>query len=125
MIVLSKGYKLPETGDFGDVWFPALEDNIQQMNDHTHNGTDGERLSGINLQASTLTVLVGSFVDQGNGYYRATVTVPSARLVDEMVITVKDPTTKDPIFGKLEKLSATQFYIHINTPQTVEVYFGV
>jgi hypothetical protein len=42
-----------------------------------------------------------------------------------MVITVKDPTTKEPIFGKLEKFSATQFYIYINTPQTVEVYFGV
>lgn len=125
MIVLSNGYKKPETGDFGDVWFPALEDNIDLMNDHTHDGTDGERIPGINLVASTLTVASGSFVDQGNGYHRATVTVPSARQVDETVITVKDPTTKDPIFAKLEKLSATQFYIYINTVQTVEVYFGV
>ena len=40
MIVLSNGYKLPETGDFGDVWFPALEDNIQRINTHNHDGTD-------------------------------------------------------------------------------------
>jgi hypothetical protein len=72
-----------------------------------------------------LSVLVGSFSDQGNGYWRTTVTIPSSRLVDEMVITIKDPTTKDPIFGKLEKLNSTQFYIYLNTPQTIEVYFGV
>ena len=125
MIILSKGYKLPQTGDFGDTWFPALEDNINLSNSHTHNGVDGEKISGINLLASTLTVLAASFADQGDGYWRSTVTVPSGGLVDNYVVAVKDPTTKDPIFPKLEKLSATQFYIYLNTVQTVEVYFGV
>lgn len=125
MIILSKGYKLPETGDFGDVWFPAMEDNINLQNSHTHNGINGEKISGIDLASSTLTVLAASFADQGNGYWRATVTVPGGGLVDNFVVTVKDPTTKESIQAKLEKLSATQFYIYVNTVQNFEVYFGV
>lgn len=125
MIILSKGYKLPETGDFGDEWFPALEDNTQLQNDHTHNGLNGEKIEGINLQSSTLTVLSGAFADQGNGYYRATATVPGGGLVDNFVVAVKDPTTKEPIFLKMEKLSATQFYLYTNVVQNFEVYFGV
>lgn len=125
MIILSKGYKKPETGDFGDVWFPALEDNIDLQNSHDHDGIDGEKISGINLLSSTLTVSSGSFADQGNGYHRATVTVPGGGLVDNFTITVKDPTTKDVLYPKIEKVSSTQFYIFINTVQSVEVYFGV
>lgn len=125
MQILSKGYKLPETGDFGDVWFPALEDNINLMNSHAHTGTDGERISGIYLKASTLTVLAASFADQGDGYWRATVTVPNTDLVDYHTIVVKDPTTKDPVGLKVEKLSANTFYLYTNTVQDFEVYFGV
>ncbi len=125
MIILSKGYKKPETGDFGDIWFPALEDNIDLANTHSHNGVNGEKISGINLLASTLTVLAASFADQGNGYHRATVTVPSGGLVDNFVVAVKDPTTKDAISLKMEKLNSTQFYLFTNTVQDFEVYFGV
>lgn len=125
MIVLSKGFKLPQTGDLGDVWFPALEDNITQLNSHSHNGVDSEQLTSLSLVASKLTVASGSFTDQGNGYWRATVTVPLSNLVDNFVINIKDPTTKDPIYLKIEKLSPTTFYIFTNTVQDVEVYFGV
>lgn len=125
MIVLSKGWKKPETGDFGDVWFDALEDNIEQSNSHDHDGVDSEKIVALNLTKSTTTVVSGSFADQGNGYWRATVTVPLSKLVDDFVITVKDPTTKEPIYLKIEKLNATQFYLYTNTVQDFEVYFGV
>ena len=127
MVLLSKGFKLPETGDLGSVWFPAMEDNINQMNTHDHDGSDSEKIKAINLinTGSTLTVAGGSFVDQGDGYWRATVTVPSLGTVDNFVVTAKDPTTKDPIFLKMEKLSSTQFYIYTNVVQSFELYFGV
>lgn len=125
MIILSKGYKKPQTGDFGDVWFPGLEDNIDLGNSHDHDGVDGEKIQAINLVASTTTVLAASFADQGDGYYRATVTVPGGGLVDNFVIAVKDPTTKEPISLKMEKLNSTQFYLFTNFVQNFEVYFGV
>ncbi len=125
MNILSNGYKLPETGNFGDEWFPALEDNITLVNGHTHNGTDGEQLAGGYLVATTLTVASGSFADQGDGYWRATVTVPLSGQVNDLVVTVKDPTTKEPIALRMVKLSATQFYLYTNFVQNFEVYFGV
>lgn len=125
MIILSKGYKKPQTGDFGDVWFPALEDNIDLQNSHKHDGVDGEKISALDLVASTATVLAASFADQGNGYHRATVTVPGGGLVDNYVIAVKDPTTKDPVLLKMEKFSSTQFYLYTNFVQNFEVYFGL
>lgn len=125
MIILSYGYKKPQTGDFGDVWFPALEDNIDLVNSHNHNGVNGEKINAISLVSTTLTVLAGDFVDQGDGYWRAPVVVPSGGLVDNYAIQVKDPTTKDIINLKIEKISSTSFYLYTNTVQNFEVYFGV
>ena len=123
MIVLSKGWKLPETGDFGNVWFPALEDNINQMNSHDHDGVNSEKISGGNVKATSVTVTSGSFSLVSAGVYRATVTVPNAGLVDESKAVVKDPTSKNIMLLNQEKLNSTQFYIYINIPQNCEVYF--
>ena len=125
MIILSKGYKKPQTGDFGDVWFPALEDNIDLSNSHNHDGVDGEQIDSISLNATKATVLAGAFSDNGDGYWKALVTIPTGKLVDNFCVTVKDPTTKDVIHAKLEKFSSTQFYIYLNVVQTVEAYFGI
>jgi len=125
MIILSKGFKLPETGDFGDVWFPALEDNIQQLNDHDHNGVNSPKISAVALTGYVDTVLQAAFIDQGNGYYRALISVPGGLTVDNFVITVKDPTTKDIMYLKQEKFNASSYYLFTNSPQNVEVYYGV
>lgn len=125
MITLSKGFKKPESGDFGDVWFPALEDNIQQLNDHAHDGVDSEKIDSQNLTATTVTALVGSFVDQGDGYWRTTVATPGGALLSNFAIGMRDPTTFEPIFGKMVAASAVTVYVYLNSPQTIEVLFGV
>lgn len=125
MQVLSKGWKKPETGDFGDTWFVALEDNIERSNSHSHNGLDSERISTVSLIAEFLLVNSADFADQGDGYHRALVTIPSGALLDNLAITCKDPTTKDQIYLPVAKVTATTFYVYTNTVQDVEVYFGV
>lgn len=120
---LSYGYKKPATGDLGDVWFPALEDNIDRLNGHSHDGTDSAKLQSTSTKASHSTVASGSFVDQGDGYWRATVSMPAGTDFDDYLIIVKDPSTQDQMYLKVEKLSDTQFYIYINIAQDVEVYF--
>lgn len=124
MQTLSKGWKKPETGDFGDIWFPAMEDNIDQMNSHNHDGIDSEKIDISSVQKLTQTVLNTDFVDQGDGYHRALVTVPGGFLVDDFTIVLKDPTTKDQIHAKIEKVSGVTFYIYTNTVQNFEVYYG-
>lgn len=126
MQILSKGWKLPENGDFGDVWFPALAFDIAQMNSHKHDGNDSEKISSQDLVASgPQTVLDATFVDQGNGYWRSTVTVPNTLSVDTFCITIKDPSTKDVMHLKTQKLNSTQYYIFMNVVQTIEVTYGV
>lgn len=125
MQTLSKGYKLPETGDFGNVFFPALEANIQLANSHKHDGVDGERISAIDLDSEVSQVLVGSFANIGPGVNRALVTVPNGRLFDDVCVTAKDPTTKEVFYLQFERVSSTTFYVYMNIPQTIELYFGV
>lgn len=117
MQTLTYGFKKPQTGDKGSVWFPALEDNIQQMNDHTHNGTDSSRLSVTALTTLTQTVSSGSWsaVSGQAGTYRQLVTTPpSVTSLDEVVVTFKHGTTKDVIHLTYEKQSANTYYLYIN-----------
>lgn len=72
MDVLSYGYKKPQDGDTGDVFFPAIEDNIQRVNDHTHDGVNSAFIASqspsatINLFSPAGT---GAVVDQNNPYF--------------------------------------------------------
>lgn len=121
MIVLSNGYKLPETGDFGDVWFPALEDNIQRVNDHTHDGSNSNKLPATSLTGVIQTISSGSFAGSA-GVFTATITVFGGTVdVDNKHFIFRDPTTKEPLYLKYTKVSATQIEVTINEVQDVEV----
>lgn len=122
MQVLSFGYKLPETGDFGDVWFVAIEDNITRLNAHTHDGTNSSKITSSSISAVTQTVVSGSFGLVGTKF-EATVTAVGITNIDEYAIHVKDPTTKDPIYLEVEKVSTTQYKLFTNTVQDFEVYY--
>lgn len=125
MQVLSYGYKLPETGDFGDVWFPAMEDNITRLNGHKHDGVDSARLSSNDLIVEVVEVDSGDFADQGDGYYRATVATPTGNAVEDYTVTVRHPTTYEQIYLKTAAASLTTLYVYTNTVLDIEVVFGV
>ncbi len=124
MQTLSNGYKLPETGDFGDEWFPALEQNITQLNSHTHNGIDSELISINAFDAVMVDVAAGSFVDQGNGYWRASVSIPNSGDISEYSVLVRDQVTKEQIYLKVEKFTANSIYVYTNYVQDFEVHFS-
>lgn len=122
MIILSNGYKLPETGDFGDVWFPALEDNIQRVNDHNHDGADSETLDATAFEGITQTVLAGSFAPSGDEFVASGVTLAGGSIdVDNKNIQFRDPTTKETMYLKWEKNTQTQIDIYTSFVQDVEV----
>lgn len=122
MIVLSNGYKLPENGDFGDVWFPALEDNITRLNSHDHDGLNSNKLESKNIKATNETILGASFTASGNAF-RTLITMPTGLLFDDCAIIAKDPSTKDQVYLKIEKFSVSQYYIYTNIVQDFEVYY--
>lgn len=109
MLTLSYGFKKPETDDTGDVWFPAMAANMQQLNDHSHNGTDSARLT-----ATTQSLLAASWsADLGGGSYRQLVTMPAGLTFDAVTIEVR-LSNGTVIHPTITKVSSTTFYVYVN-----------
>lgn len=116
MLVLSYGYKKPETGDKGDVFFPALEFNIQRLNDHSHNGTNSAKLTALAIEAISHVKLAAGWVAVVGeaGTYKQTVTVPAGVDLDELCPLILDNTTKKYLSLCVQKLTSTTFEVSIN-----------
>ena len=121
--ILSNGYKLPEVGDFGSSFFPDLEFNIQRLNDHSHDGNDGNRLNASSIVAQTSIISSGDFTNISPGVNRALITLPATMAVDTTSIQVRDLVTKEQVFLKIEKFSATQVYVFSNLITDYEAMF--
>jgi len=122
MQILSNGYKRPETGDLGDVWFPALEDNITRLNSHNHDGSNSEKLTSSSIDVVTDNVVTGDFAVNGTDW-EATKTVPLGFEVDKTQIFFRDPTTKETMYLRIERLNITQFKVKSNQPVNAEVVY--
>lgn len=107
---LTYGYIQPVNGDKGSTWFPALNDNIQQLNDHAHNGVDSAPISGANITSGSVTIPAASWVSDGTGRFRQDVTVPAGYNMDSYSIIFK-LSTGEIILPSITRLSATSFRI--------------
>ena len=117
MIVLTFGRKLPETSDKGNVFFPALEDNITLNDAHDHDGTNSKALQSHNMTPGTLAVDLTGYSVSGN-LYRKTVTMPSGYEFETSHISVRlngGTRDKEQIFPKMEYVSATSFLLYMPT----------
>lgn len=112
--VLSKGFKLPTTGDRD--WWTQLEDNITQLNSHDHDGTDSEQISTNNLSKSTGSIASGSWsaVSGEAGTYKQTVTVPTGYTVDLTDIKFYITSSGIQIHPSVRKVTATTYDVFIN-----------
>jgi hypothetical protein len=107
---LSYGYIQPQSGDKGSVWFPALNDNIQQLNDHNHDGVTSSLLPATSVAAATVSIPAAGWVADGTGRYRQDITVPAGYNMDTFSILFK-LSTGEIILPSISRLSATSFRI--------------
>lgn len=107
---LSYGYIQPQNGDKGSTWFPALNDNIQQLNDHDHNGINSAPIPSTNISSGTVSIPAASWVLDVTGRYRQDVTVPAGYNMDNYSILFK-LSTGEIITPSITRLSATSFRI--------------
>lgn len=124
MITLSNGYLQPETGDRGNTFFPALESNIQRLNDHTHNGTDSEMLDPESIAGLTdsVSLIPANWTLHTNGIYRAPVVMPGNKLFD--TTTIRCVVNGRFAYLDIEKITSNTFYAYINDPSlTVTVLY--
>lgn len=67
----------PATGEKGNIWFPALENNLEKDDAHSHDGVTSTKLPPSSISKVLVAVPDGDFAVQPNGWYRATVIVSS------------------------------------------------
>lgn len=114
MQTLTYGFLKPQTGDRGSVYFPALEDDIQQLNDHTHNGVDSALLSSSAFTAITQSIASGSWVLVSGGTYQQTVTVPAGiTTLANWRVEFLDASGHQQ-YLTMERVTTTTFKVYIN-----------
>lgn len=113
MQTLSYGYQKPQTGDLGPVLFPAMENNIQRLNDHNHDGSNSAQLTRTAVASSTQTLSSASWSATSNGNYRQSVTMPAGFDFDTISMQFR-LSTGQQIHPTIERISDTSFYVYIN-----------
>lgn len=120
MRTLTYGLKLPETADPGETWFGALEDNIEQLDAHTHNGTDSPAITGVvAVDLSTQSILAAAWVAEAGstGLYYQDITLPTVLSVqlqfDEVAMEFRT-SAGAVIYPDVVKLSATSYRVKVN-----------
>ena len=68
MIVLSYGFENPQSGDPGSIWFAALNNNIVQLNNHTHDGVTSAPLAPGSTVAAKLTIPASGWTGSAGNY---------------------------------------------------------
>lgn len=116
MLTLSFGFKKPLSNDKGPQVFPAMEDNIQQLNDHTHNGVNSSKLPGSSLEPTTQVLLAAGWVLVANGHYNQTATLPGGLLYDKVTLRFRLNSTGHDVFPTVLKASATQYTVYFDDP---------
>jgi hypothetical protein len=115
MITLTYGLKLPETGDKGSTWFPALEDNITQLDGHTHNGVNSGKVSSSSIQKLFQSILAANWVavGDGTGRYRQAITLVGSVPFDGTDILLQD-ASGNKYYLEIEKINASSYYVYTN-----------
>lgn len=124
MITLSYGYKQPQNGDTGAVWFPALNFDIQRLNDHTHDGVNSAFIDAANIARASASVLNANWVADGTGRYKQTVSCPVGYDMDNFAMTTRI-AGGDLIHPTIDRVSSTSFTIYtLDNTLDYEVLFS-
>jgi hypothetical protein len=123
VLTLSYGYKRPQSGDRGALWFPAMEANIERLNDHDHDGVDSSLLSAGVIVKGSVTVAAASWTLLSTGKYKQTVTCPAGFNMTDHIPSVR-LATGHIIHPTIEKVSNTTFDIYtLDNSLTLTVIF--
>ena len=93
---LTYGLKKPESGDRGTSVFTDLEDNIDLLDDHNHDGVNSALIPSTSIAKESLGIGAWSGPNS-NGLYTALLTFPSGRLPEDSIVKIQDATTKEDL----------------------------
>ena len=113
---LSYGYKKPQTGDKGSVFYPDLEFDIQRLNDHNHDGSNSALLTSTSVTAVVQTVSSAGWaaVSGQPGTFSQNVSMSAGTAFDTHAIEIRNSTTKEKLYLSVTKTGAAAFDVFIN-----------
>lgn len=120
METLSYGYKKPENGDTGDVILPSYQENVQKMNDHTHDGQNSARVQQTRQQLTAGSWQ--SFPVPLQPYY-AELNMPDGMTFDNTVIIFTDFVNGSVVPLDVVKTGDTTFTVYSNNPTDYWILF--
>ena len=107
---LSYGYINPQNGDPGSTWFPALNSNIAQLNNHNHDGVTSAQLAATSIASASVSIPSGSWSLVEAGKYEQTVNAPSGFNMTQYSIMFY-LSTGEIVVPSIQQLSSTSFKI--------------
>lgn len=114
-IVLSNGYIKPESGDKGSSFFPQLEQNIQRVNDHNHDGVNSNKIPPSSLAFFSSDILNSNWGSPVNGVYSQVITVPgSIAEVNDYDVHFYNTSNGHRLLLSMERQTATTYRVYIN-----------
>lgn len=110
MTTLTYGYLLPGNPDTGDLVFPALQQDIQQLNDHDHDGANSAPLAVFTASIPSANWVAAPI---GGGSYRQLITVPDGLEYDNVDLWFR-LSSGEFVYPSVERVSGTTFYVYTN-----------
>jgi len=113
---LDYGYKKPNSGEAGNIFCPVLEDDLEQLSTHDHDGVNSALISTSDLNKNTVTLVIASWVASDELYYQ-TVEFPTGYNHTNCMITAKivsGSSEGSVINPTIVKTDATHFNLFVN-----------
>lgn len=112
--IIDYGFILPNTGDKGSVWFPALEHNITQLSTHTHDGTNSAKITSTNIVCVTQAVAAADWVADGGGTFVQEKTLPNDANYADVYIMLKKSNGEQLFLDVKLGTSAKKYKVYSN-----------
>jgi hypothetical protein len=118
MQTLSYGYQIPGDGEKGPTVFPALNGNIQQINDHNHDGENSAPISAAAVGSKQIQIPAAQWASYPNapvGFYRQVVAMAPGFAFDTKNVQIRTAAGVY-LYPTLEKIDNNSFFIYSTDP---------
>jgi hypothetical protein len=113
MLTLSHGVKKPEAGDKGSQFFPALEANMQLLNDHNHDGNNSSTIVSTSVTLISQNILAANWVLVQQGLYRQAINIPAGMNYAIKKLIFKEAVTGDEYMLSTDRIDSFNYWVYI------------
>ena len=107
--------KIPQTGDRGNSFCPALSTNMEVLDTHSHNGVNSEKIASSSITKPEIILASNAWVLDGADY-KQTVTLPNGYDFDKTHIKFVISSGDDQgsvIHPTVVKISSSTFSVYV------------